>query len=391
VDIKGQGPPGNGAETVKCVALRADMDALRMTELNTSLPYRSANEGVAHLCGHDGHMASLVGAATLVAKRAAKLPSDCTVRLLFQPAEEGPGGALPMIEEGCLQGVDECYGYHNWPVFEYGKLLVKAGPVMAHPTAFKIVVTGKGGHGSQPHFAIDPVLTAAHVIVALNTIVSRSINSADQAVLSVTMVHGGEVSNVIPDTVTLQGTLRDLSPAVCDKLYERVRQVVAGVCATYGATGTVEFNGMYACIENHDAQTSIVKRLGERLFGGAEGVSEDGLPIMGAEDFSFFLHKVPGCFFFLGGSEPTLNGWARLGSAGARSNCMCHNTAFDFNDNVSPLAAVFFVRLVEERLGCELYTEAELPFPLHKPDAGGGAAEDAGPIQLPAAKKARAK
>jgi amidohydrolase len=408
VDIKGKGSSkqasqpaaagGAAPAPIKVIALRADMDALRMTEGNNGLPYKSTNNGVAHLCGHDGHMASLIGAATLISKRAERLPSDTTVRLLFQPAEEGPGGAAPMIEEGCLDGVDECYGYHNWPPFKLGSMHVCPGPLMAHPTTFDITIKGKGGHGSQPQFAVDPVLVSAHVIVALQSVVSRSVASSEQAVLSVTMVHGGEVFNVIPDQVRLCGTIRDLNPAVCETIYERVRAIVAGQCAAFGATGTVTFDSMYPVIMNHPAQTEIVKGLGRKLLGEGN-VSEEGLPMMGAEDFSFFLQKVPGCFYFFGGNEAELNGWARLGAAGSRSNCMCHNTAFDFNDNVSPRAAVFFVRLVEERLNCQLYDEVELPMP-KVPEGegaanGGGGAREApaagGPIQLPAAKKARSK
>ena len=270
VDIKGKGPmPAGKAKAaggtagapgpIKVIALRADMDALRMTEGNNSLPYKSTNVGVAHLCGHDGHMASLIGAATLVSKRADRLPGDAVVRLLFQPAEEGPGGAAPMIEEGCLDGVDECYGYHNWPPFKLGRMHVCSGPLMAHPSTFDITITGKGGHGSQPQFAVDPVLVSAHVIVALQSVVSRSVASSEQAVLSVTMVHGGEVFNVIPDTVRLCGTIRDLNPAVCETIYERVRAIVAGTCAAFGASGTVTFDSMYPVIMNHEAQTEIVK------------------------------------------------------------------------------------------------------------------------------------
>mmetsp|Transcript_24701 Transcript_24701/g.78335 ORF Transcript_24701/g.78335 Transcript_24701/m.78335 type:complete len:304 (+) Transcript_24701:595-1506(+) len=303
-----------------------------------------------------------------------------------------------MIEEGALDGVDECYGYHNWPAFEYGSLHVKRGAVMAHPTSFKIVVTGKGGHGSQPHVAVDPVLTAAHIVVALQSVVARAVDPTKQAVCSVTMIHGGEVSNVIPDQVEMQGTLRDLDPSVCETMYRRVREIVAGVCAAFGASATVELEGAYPAVDNHAAQADAVADLARKLLRREEAVSEEGLPMMGAEDFSEFLHKVPGAFWFLGGNEEKLNGWARLGAAGSRSNCMCHNTAFDFNDNVSPMAAVFFVRLVEERLGCSLYSEAELPFPLLEADgapvwegsgANGGKKQPAGPIQLPAGKKAK--
>lgn len=410
VDIKGQGAKVTRNDTtssssspgpIKVIALRADMDALRMTEGNTSLPYVSTNKGVAHLCGHDGHMASLLGAATLIARRAGRLPSGCVVRLLFQPAEEGPGGAVPMIQEGCLDGVDEVYGYHNWPPFKLGAMHVCPGPLMAHPTTFEITIEGKGGHGSQPQFAVDPVLVSAHVIVALQSIVSRSVASSEQAVVSVTMVHGGEVFNVIPDKVELCGTIRDLSPEVCDTIYERMRQIVSGTCAAFGAKGEVRFNSMYPCIVNHAPQTEIVKALGKRYLGEGS-VSEEGLPMMGGEDFSYFLQKKPGCFFFLGGNEAELNGWARLGAAGSRSNCMCHNTAFDFNDNVSPMAAVLFVRLVEKRLGISMYTEEELPMPVPGDHTHGDegdedqappGAKPTGPIELkkPAAKKARTK
>ena len=389
-DIKGTGPASPTPGPVKVVALRADMDALRMTEGKNGLPYRSGNEGVAHLCGHDGHMASLIGAATLLQRRAARLPSNCSVRLLFQPAEEGPGGAQPMIDEGCLEGVDEVYGYHNWPTFDYGRMAVCPGPIMAHPTSFKIVITGKGGHGSQPHMAVDPVLTAAHVIVALQSVVSRNVHSREQAVLSVTMVHGGEVSNVIPDTVTLEGTIRDLNAEVYELVVARTRAIVAGTCAAYGASATCSFDSLYPVLVNHTESAELVASLGRKLLGGTDKVTGEGLPIMGGEDFAYFLQHRPGCFFFLGAKEPELRGWSQTGAAGQRSNCMCHNTAFDFNDNIAPLAAVFFVRLVEERTGAALFTDAELPMPLLTLPEGeaveGGAA---GPIVLPLAKKAR--
>jgi len=366
-DIVGVGPPSSGKPKVRSIALRADMDALRMTEGNTTLPYRSKNQGVAHMCGHDGHMASLVGAASLINRRAHSLPSNCRVRLLFQPAEEGPGGAVPMIEAGCLDGVDECYGYHNWPPFKLGYLHVRSGPVMAHPTAFKIEIVGCGGHGSQPHLAVDPVLVAAHVVVALQSVVSRSVPSAEQAVVSVTMIHGGEATNVIPDKVTLQGTTRDLSPETYDLIVERIRAIVDGTCAMFGAKGTIEMNPLYDVLVNHKEQTEVVQSLARRHFG-EDRVKEDGLPILGAEDFSYYLQKVPGCFFFLGGNERALRNWSQTGAPGERSNCMCHNTAFDFNDNVLPIAAVFWVRLVEQRLGVSLYSDAELPLALPPAD-----------------------
>jgi len=242
---------------------------------------------------------------------------------------------------------------------------------------------------------VDPVLTAAHVIVALQSVVSRNVHSREQAVLSVTMVHGGEVSNVIPDTVTLQGTMRDLKEEVFETIISRTRAIVNGVCAAFGATANCTFNSMYCVLNNHEEQAGIVADLARTLLGGPQSVTAEGLPNLGAEDFAFFLQKVPGCFFFLGGKEPALTAWSRVGSsAESRSNCMCHSTAFDYNDNVSPLAAVFFVRLVEHRLGTSLYTKAELPMPLPPTEEADGdgdsvSAKPAGPIILPTAKKAR--
>jgi amidohydrolase len=401
VDIHGSGripAAGASSDTIKTIALRADMDALRMTEGNTGLPYRSQNQGVAHLCGHDGHMASLIGAAALIKHRAHLLPSGSRVRLLFQPAEEGPGGAEPMIKEGCLEGVDEVYGYHNWPQFPCGQMHIKAGALMAHPTTFKITINGRGGHASQPHFTIDPVLTAAHVIVGLQSIVSRSIASAQNCVVSCTMVHGGEVDNVIPDSVALSGTIRDLDPTVYETITERMRSIVTGTCAAYGCTSSITFESDYPIVDNHPEQTRIVEGLGRKLLG-QDRVTDDGLPVLGAEDFSYYLQKVPGCFFFIGGNQADLDGWARYsaGPNGSRSNCVCHATTYDYNDNLSGIAAVFWVRLVEKRCGVSLYAEAELPMPLppapgsSRDETSGARKAPTGPISLaPPAKKARA-
>ena len=187
------------------------------------------------------------------------------------------------------------------------------------------------------------------------------------------MVHGGEVSNVIPDEVTLGGTIRDLKPAVFDLVCARLRTIVDGTCAAFGATAAVKIESAYPCVDNHAEQAQAVAACAARWMG-ADRVSSSGLPIMGGEDFSYFLHERPGCFFFLGGHEAALQGWSRGGDpGGARSNCMCHNSAFDFNDNLLPIAAVFWVRIVEARLGLELYAADELPMPL-PPDAADGAA-----------------
>ena len=379
---------------VKTIALRADMDALRMTEGNLDLPHRSQNEGVAHMCGHDGHTAALVGAAACIARRASKLPAGSRVRLLFQPAEEGPGGALPMLKEGALDGIDEVYGMHNWPTVPLGQALVKAGPLMAHVSDFEIVVTGKGVHASQPQKGIDTVLIASTIVTQLHTIVSRTLPSSANAVVSPTMFQAGELTNVIPDTATIKGTIRDLSPDHFATITRRIDELAHGVAAAHGATATVTINDMYPVVVNHEACTAEVVRLArsELAAGCDDGAANGLLPVMGAEDFSYFMMPEhggkPGCFFFLGGFEKEVGGFATYDlefNPGAkrmclpcgkdetshqkksektepvfRTNCMCHATGYDFNDNLLPIAVRFWVRLVESRLGCSLYDAEEL-------------------------------
>ncbi|KAH8099005.1 IAA-amino acid conjugate hydrolase [Aureococcus anophagefferens] len=349
--------PPTDKNAVRCVALRSDMDALRMTEKNECLAHRSRHEGVAHMCGHDGHMASLVLAAALVARRKDRLPAGASVRLLFQPAEEGPGGALPMIMDGALEGVDECYGFHNWPSFPLGEV--------------------------HPHAGVDAVLAGSAVVQALHTITSRSTRSDENAVVSVTQFHAGEATNVLPDSAVLKGTIRDLDPAVFDLIEKRITEVSAGVAAGYGATAEVKIDSMYPVVFNHAASYDhVVAAAGDLGLP----VSAAGLPMLGAEDFAYLIDEkmggVPGCFFFfVGGKEDAVTKLAALdvnlpevcakvpaakaakvGAASAlRSNCMCHATAYDFNDNIIPVAAKMYVKILERRLlGCALYTDDEL-------------------------------
>jgi len=434
VDLVGCGPADAAATAaagteveslppVAKVALRADTDALPMTEKNDHLPYRSKNEGLAHMCGHDGHIAALAAGACLIAARLDRLPIGKSVRLLFQPAEEGPGGALPMLQAGCLEGVDEVYGMHNWPTSPVGTMRVKAGALMAHVAEFTIKVIGKGTHGSQPQSGIDPVLAASAIVLALQSIVSRSLHSKDSAVVSVTMFHSGEVSNVIPDMAVLSGTIRDFDGKVFETIVSRLRAIATSTAAAYGATAEVDIEDGYPEVNNHEPQTAVVQAVGAAVLGpllaargwrnvGAPGgtpgggaaavpkvpeadvVSAADLPMAGAEDFSYYLMPEhggkPGCFFFLGGHEAGLGGLSALppstvpgafatpaanaarrraaaeaalaasGALGQRTNCICHGTAYDFNDNAIPGAAAVWVRLVEARLGCVLYGDDEL-------------------------------
>lgn len=375
VDIKGTGPPSTKAE-VKCVALRSDLDALGMTEGNNKLPYRSKNQGVAHMCGHDGHITALVGAAVLLQHRADKIPSNCTVRLLFQPAEEsslpgtagfdfnrtGGGGAVPMMDEGCLEGVDEVYGWHNWPTWNLGTLAVRPGAVMAHTCTFDVTITGRGGHGSQPQACIDPIVCGAALVQSLQTIVSRSLPAAAQGVVTVGEFKAGERHNVIPDKALLRGTIRDVDDAVFATIKRRFHEIVNGVCKAYGCLVEAEILSCYPAVNNHKAQVEVVERCAAKLTDSlATKTTPEGLPMLGGEDFSFYLKERPGCFFFLGTQELLLRGLSSYegGEDTPRSNCMCHGTTYDFNDNVLPRAVLMFVRIVEDRFGVQLYEQEE--------------------------------
>ena len=330
---------------------------------NKSLPYRSVNEGVAHLCGHDGHIAALCATAIALQRRADRIPSNMTVRLLFQPAEEGPGGALPMIKEGCLDGVDEVYGWHNWPAWPMGRLVVAPGTVMAHVMDMQITIRGRGGHGSQPHVCADPIVCGAAVVSALQTVVSRCLPSWSNAVVSVCTFHSGERFNVIPDTAELGGTIRDVDEQVAKTIRRRLPELVNCVCAAYGCTAEVKLESLYPAVVNHAENVKIVERCSATLKDPLSlTVSQEGIPLMGAEDFSFYLRERPGCFFFLGTQELLHRSLAAYegGEDQPRSNCICHGTTYDFNDNVLPRALMMFVRIVEDRFGLSLYTQEEL-------------------------------
>lgn len=376
VDIKGKGPAKVEAP-VKCIALRTDLDALTMTEGNNGLPYRSKNEGCAHMCGHDGHMASLLGAAILIQRRADRIPSNMTVRLFLQPAEEstppgtagfdvkktGGGGAVPLIWDGALEGVDEVYGWHNWPAFNMGKMHVRTGPMMARVTNFTVVIHGRGGHGSQPQACIDPIVCGAAVVSSLQTIVSRSLPSAANAVVTVGTFHAGERCNVIPDTATLSGTIRTVNDAHCDTVKRRFKEIINNTCKGFNCTADVEVIDTYPLLENQDHGKQVVERAAARLTGPAAlDSTPEGLPCLGGEDFAFYLKERPGAFYFLGCQELLLRGLSSYDGAEdtPRSNCMCHGTSFDFNDNILPRSILMFLRIVEDRFGVDLYTQEEV-------------------------------
>ncbi|MGE5129295.1 MAG: M20 aminoacylase family protein [Sphingomonadaceae bacterium] len=318
----------------KSLGLRADMDALPIHEANT-FAHRSRNDGRMHACGHDGHTAMLLGAAKHLAATKA---FDGTVNFIFQPAEEGLGGAQAMLADGLFERFpcEAVFGMHNRPSLPVGSFAVRAGPMMAGGGFFDIRVTGKGAHGARPETGIDPVIVAAHIATALQTVVSRNVAPVDTAVVSVTRIHAGEAYNVIPQNALLAGTVRAFSRKVMDQIGEAVRRIASGVAAGFGATAEVDLRWGFAPTVNDPAEAEFAARICTELVG-PERVQRNPPLIMASEDFSFMLEKVPGCYINIGNGE-------------GESGCEVHNPGYDFNDRALPLGAAFFARLVETRL-----------------------------------------
>ncbi|MHA1548281.1 MAG: M20 aminoacylase family protein [Alphaproteobacteria bacterium] len=323
--IKGA-KPGN-----RMIGLRADMDALPIKE-TTGKPYASQIEGRMHACGHDGHTAMLLGAAQHLAETR---DFAGTVVVIFQPAEEGGAGARAMIEDGLMQRwpIDEVYGMHNLPGLSVGAMSMRAGPVMASTDEFVITINGRGGHAALPHLTIDPLLAAAALVQALQSVVSRNVDPVAPAVLSVTKLNAGNAFNVIPDQAELAGTLRALADGARATLEERLRAITESVCAAFDTTASINFRRGYPVTSNHAEQTAFCAEVAGDVLG-ADSVSTHAPPIMGGEDFSFMLQERPGSFVFLGNGD----------------SAALHNPNFDFNDDIIPFGCSFWVRLVETAL-----------------------------------------
>lgn len=325
----------------RAVGLRADIDALPMTEHNT-FAHASKHVGKMHACGHDGHTAMLLAAAKHLAKHR---NFDGTVYLVFQPAEEGGGGAREMIKDGLFEKfpMEAMFGAHNWPGMPVGSFAVKNGPMMASSNEFTVTIRGKGSHAALPHLGIDPVPVAAQMVMAFQTIITRNRRPIDPGVISVTMIHAGEATNVVPDSCQMRGTVRTFSIETLDLIQQRMQQVAEHTCAAFGATCEFEFTRNYPPTVNHPAETAFVQRvLGEVV--GPENIQEFE-PTMGAEDFSYFLQAKPGCYFMIGNGD----GAHREGGHGL-GPCMLHNPSYDFNDELIPLGATAWVRIAEEWL-----------------------------------------
>ena len=316
------------------IGLRADMDALPMQEAN-QFPHRSVHAGCMHACGHDGHTAMLVAAAETLA-HAPDFAGQ--VAFIFQPAEEGDGGARRMMDEGLFSEFpcEEVYALHNWPGLDAGSFAAHRGAVMASADQFDITLRGRGAHAAMPHQGLDPVTAAAALIQTLQTVVSRRTDPLRAGVVSVTRVQAGEAYNVIPEAVTLGGTVRALDNRVRDELQAQISLAAAGVAAAHGLLATVDYRRGYPATVNHAAQADFAARVAAGLVG-ADKVRTDLDPSMGAEDFGVMLMEKPGAYLWIGNGP---------GSGG----CMLHNPLYDFNDAILPLGARFWRALVMQRL-----------------------------------------
>ena len=327
--LKGQTDDG------RAIGLRADMDGLPMVEAN-DIAHKSLTEGRMHACGHDGHMTMLLGAAKYLSETR---NFNGTVYFIFQPAEEGGAGAKAMMEDGLFSRfkVDTVWGMHNWPGLEEGKIAIHDNACMASADHFEITIKGRGGHAAMPHQAQDPIITGAAMVQSLQTIVARHTDPLDAAVVSITAMQGGEAFNVIPDELTLRGTARALQPETRAKVEATIRRVIENVAAAHGCTAEMSWRAGYPPTVNHKNEAGRAAAIAGEILG-ADNIMLNPPASMGAEDFAYMLEEQKGAYIWIGAGK-------------AEAGKMLHNTGYDFNDEILPLGASYWARLVESELG----------------------------------------